>query len=75
MARPRQPGSAIKPFTYLAAFEMPAAVEPDPEGPWTPVALQEGQSESSAIEPPGYWTPATALMDIRTEFPDKANPL
>ena len=31
-----QPGSAIKPFTYLAAFEMPAAVKPDPEGPVTP---------------------------------------
>jgi membrane peptidoglycan carboxypeptidase len=71
---PRQPGSAIKPFTYLAAFEMPAAVKPDPEGPMTPAALQEGGSETSAIEPAGFWTPATALMDIRTEFPDQANP-
>jgi membrane peptidoglycan carboxypeptidase len=71
---PRQPGSAIKPFTYLAAFEMAPVVEPDPEGPVTPVALREGQAETSAIEPPGYWTPATALMDIRTEFPDQANP-
>jgi membrane peptidoglycan carboxypeptidase len=53
---------------------MPAGVEADPEGPVTPVALREGQSEASAIEPPGYWTPATALMDVRTEFPDKANP-
>jgi membrane peptidoglycan carboxypeptidase len=71
---PRQPGSAIKPFTYLAAFEMPAVVQPDPDGPVTPVALRSETPESSAIEPPGYWTPATALMDIRTEFPDKANP-
>jgi len=72
---PRQPGSALKPFTYLAAFaEGPSEVQPDPEGPVTPVALQEGKAETSAIEPSGYWTPATALMDIRTEFPDKANP-
>ena len=27
---PRQPGSTIKPFTYLAAFEMPAVVNTDP---------------------------------------------
>ena len=27
---PRQPGSSIKPFTYLAAFEMPAVVNTDP---------------------------------------------
>ncbi|MCC7354972.1 MAG: PBP1A family penicillin-binding protein [Anaerolineae bacterium] len=45
-ARPRQPGSALKPFTYLAAFER----------------SQE------------WWTPATAIMDVRTEFPDGANP-
>ncbi|MCX7669130.1 MAG: transglycosylase domain-containing protein, partial [Anaerolineae bacterium] len=63
---PRQPGSAIKPFTYLAAFEMPAAVDPDPAAPKSP--------QISAIEPPGYWTPATAIMDIRTEFPDGARP-
>lgn len=41
---PRQPGSAIKPLTYLAAF-----------------ALNQD-----------WWTPATTLMDIRTEFPDGA---
>ena len=29
---------------------------------------------SARIEPPGYWTPATAIMDVRTEFPDGANP-
>jgi len=41
--RPRQPGSVIKPVTYLAAFEK-------------------------------GWTPATAIMDVTTEFPDGANP-
>jgi membrane peptidoglycan carboxypeptidase len=63
---PRQPGSAIKPFTYLAAFEMPAAVDAAPAAEKSP--------QISAIEPPGYWTPATAIMDIRTEFPDGARP-
>jgi membrane peptidoglycan carboxypeptidase len=65
---PRQPGSAIKPFTYLAAFEMPAAVD------LAPAAEKSPPRSVSAIEPPGYWTPATALMDIRTEFPDGARP-
>ncbi len=41
--RPRQPGSSIKPVTYLAAFEQ-------------------------------GWTAATFVMDVRTEFPDGANP-
>ena len=41
--RCRQPGSSIKPLTYLAAFEQ-------------------------------GWTPATLVWDLRTEFPDGANP-
>jgi penicillin-binding protein 1C len=41
--RCRQPGSSIKPFTYVAAFER-------------------------------GWTPATLMWDVRTEFPDGANP-
>jgi 1A family penicillin-binding protein len=41
--RPRQPGSSIKPVTYLAAFER-------------------------------GWTASTFIMDIKTEFPDGANP-
>ncbi len=41
---PRQPGSAIKPLTYLAAFELDQ----------------------------DWWTPATTILDIRTEFPDGA---
>jgi len=62
---PRQPGSALKPFTFLATFELPAAA---------PEADDPRKGQISAIEPPGYWTPATAIMDIRTEFPDGANP-
>lgn len=41
--RLRQPGSAIKPINYVAAFER-------------------------------GWTAATFIMDIKTEFPDGANP-
>jgi len=41
--RCRQPGSSIKPLTYVAAFER-------------------------------GWTPAALLWDVRTEFPDGANP-
>ncbi len=41
--RPRQPGSAIKPINYVAAFER-------------------------------GWTAATFIMDIKTQFPDGANP-
>lgn len=43
---PRQPGSSLKPFVYLAAF----------------------RSQRTR------WTPGTLLADIRTEFPDGANP-
>jgi 1A family penicillin-binding protein len=39
---PRQPGSTIKPFTYLAAFERPT----------------------------DWWTAATLIDDVRTEFDD-----
>jgi membrane peptidoglycan carboxypeptidase len=41
--RCRQPGSSIKPLTFVAAFER-------------------------------GWTPATLMWDVRTEFPDGANP-
>lgn len=85
---PRQPGSALKPFVYLATFEMPAAISVaardvaqaqeralaaantaarDPN-------VTGGEPAISAIEPPGYWTPATVVLDIKTEFPDGANP-
>jgi membrane peptidoglycan carboxypeptidase len=86
---PRQPGSALKPFVYLSAFELPATVstaEGDASaalqarlnalaGP-TPAPGQEAQQPDivSAIEPPGYWTPSTAIMDITSQFPDGANP-
>ena len=39
---PRQPGSTMKPFTYLATFERPE----------------------------NWWTPATVIDDVRTEFDD-----
>jgi 1A family penicillin-binding protein len=39
---PRQPGSTIKPFTYLSTFERPV----------------------------DWWTPATLIDDVRTEFDD-----
>ncbi len=39
---PRQPGSTMKPFTYLATFERPE----------------------------NWWTPATMIDDVRTEFDD-----
>lgn len=84
---PRQPGSAMKPLVYLATFEMPAAVSTKPADVAaaqaaslaslaTPGAgaAQVQAPQASAIEPPGYWTPATAVMDIATEFPDGANP-
>ncbi len=41
--RCRQPGSSIKPLTFVASFER-------------------------------GWTPATLMWDVRTEFPDGANP-
>ena len=62
---PRQPGSAIKPLTYLAAFELEPPLIDDNTRP---------SDALSALEPAGYWTPATAILDIRTEFPDGANP-
>ncbi len=84
---PRQPGSAIKPFVYLATFEMPAEVNTAPEAVSAAQAARlasvaqptvEGQApnpaEVSAIEPPGYWTAGTAILDVKTEFPDGANP-
>jgi membrane peptidoglycan carboxypeptidase len=71
---PRQPGSALKPFTYLATFEMPAAdIPPAPPTPALGVT-PTGEVAISAIEPPGYWTAASALMDVLTQFPDGANP-
>jgi len=42
----RQPGSALKPLTYLATFEKNL----------------------------DWWTPATLINDVRTEFPDGLNP-
>ncbi len=59
---PRQPGSSIKPFTYLAAFEMP------------PLPPESMKTLSSPVLPPGGWNPATLIPDIKTEFPDPNGP-
>jgi membrane peptidoglycan carboxypeptidase len=58
---PRQPGSSIKPLTYLTAFSLPPAKVDDKTEP---------NDTISALEPAGAWTPATAILDIQTEFPD-----
>ena len=63
---PRQPGSSIKPITYLAAFEMPAVPAPKDATP--------ASDAFSAVEAPGGWTPSTVIMDVKTQFPDGANP-
>ena len=39
-----------------------------------PDADPNASDPPSAIEPPGYWTPATVIMDITTQFPDPAGP-
>ena len=58
---PRQPGSAIKPVTYAAAFD-PALCStlPSPAG------------RGAGGEGPGVgacpWTPATMILDVRTAF-------
>ncbi len=60
---PRQPGSAIKPITYAAAFD-PALCN---QLPITNNQLQNPDNSGSVI---GYcpWTPATLLLDVRTAF-------
>jgi len=86
--QPRQPGSALKPFVYLSTFEMPAAVATDANSVGAalqaridslsvtpaPDARPDASDSPSAIEPPGYWTPATVILDITTQFPDPAGP-
>ena len=86
--QPRQPGSALKPFVYLATFEMPASVDTDANSVGAalqaridslsitpgPDADPNASDPPNAIEPPGYWTPATTIMDITTQFPDPAGP-
>nr|MBI2904514.1 transglycosylase domain-containing protein [Chloroflexota bacterium] len=62
---PRQPGSAIKPVTYAAAFDPSlCAALPSPSG--TPKGRVGGEGEISAQNCP--WTPATMILDVRTAF-------
>lgn len=56
---PRQPGSAIKPITYAAAFD-PALCTPSPIGDFT-----DGGGDGGGGCP---WTPATMILDVRTSF-------
>jgi len=55
---PRQPGSAMKPITYAAAFD-PALCLP------SPVAIGDGGGVGGEGCP---WTPATMILDVRTAF-------
>ncbi len=86
--QPRQPGSALKPFVYLTSFQMAPEVNTNPDEAQkalqaridalsaTPTAGQDPNASAppSAIEPPGYWTPGTPIMDVLTEFPDPSGP-
>jgi membrane peptidoglycan carboxypeptidase len=59
---PRQPGSAIKPLTYAAAFS--------PEYcPSKPSASSNYQSQITNDSCP--WSPATMILDVRTAFTTK----
>jgi penicillin-binding protein 1C len=57
---PRQPGSAIKPITYAAAFD-PALCNQSSNNE----DLKIGESETCP------WTPATMILDVRTAFVTK----
>lgn len=84
--QPRQPGSALKPFVYLTTFGLDPQVSTNPDDAQralqqreaalaaTPQTGQETTEPPGAIEPPGYWTPGTPIMDILTEFPDPSGP-
>ncbi len=63
---PRQPGSAIKPITYAAAFD-PALCSQ------LPITNHQSQTTSNSLLVTGYcpWTPATMILDVRTAFVTK----
>ncbi len=59
---PRQPGSAIKPITYAAAFSPELCpLTPDPSPP-----LKTGERGEGVGGCP--WTPATMILDVRRAF-------
>ncbi len=60
---PRQPGSAIKPITYAAAFSPELCNPPASNSPITAV----GELEISDCP----WTAATMILDVRTAFVTK----
>jgi len=66
---PRQPGSAIKPITYAAAFSSEfcpptSSPRPSPIGGFT-----DGGGVGVGVVCP--WTPATMILDVRTPFVTK----
>ncbi len=56
---PRQPGSAIKPITYAAAFD-PALCGDSP--------LPDSGRGAGGVRSACPWTPATMILDVRTAF-------
>ncbi len=63
---PRQPGSAVKPLTYAAAFS-PELCTPTPTPPPSGnPPMGEGRGEGVCP-----WTAATMLLDVRTAFVTK----
>jgi membrane peptidoglycan carboxypeptidase len=62
---PRQPGSAIKPITYAAAFSPELC-------PLTPSPLSPTLGGGEGLGVRGCpWTPATMILDVRTAFVTK----
>ena len=59
---PRQPGSAIKPITYAAAFDASLCAPTPSPSP----ASERGVGEGACP-----WTPATMILDVRTAFVTK----
>jgi len=61
---PRQPGSAIKPITYAAAFDPALCTQFS-----NPPILDSHETESGELEIGDCpWTPATMILDVRTAF-------
>jgi len=67
----RQPGSAIKPLTYAAAFGASASGSTSASG------MSRGSDPSPTTSrgpyPPLPFTPATVLSDVATSFPTREN--
>ncbi len=64
---PRQPGSAIKPITYAAAFDPTRCSQPVSGASPTGDGLGLGTLPEDACP----WTPATMILDVQTSFVTK----